>query len=149
MFVPNVFQTAYQTCPLDLHTDAFFHSRASEINRRLVEIENGAAGAIIQSVDAEERARGTCIIGLDWGYEVAHLLEIAECFQGAALAVVCRVLAQEYRRYAAALDPRADGGWTRGGLVPCGGEGGENKIDLRRFTSHLSLHDAASGSRRK
>lgn len=97
MFVPNVFQTAYQTCPLDLHTDAFFHSRASEINRRLVEIENGAAGAIIQSVDAEERARGTCIIGLDWGYEVAHLLEIAECFQGAALAVVCRVLAQEYR----------------------------------------------------
>ena len=30
-YIPNVFQTPYQTCPLDLHTDAFYPSRASEI----------------------------------------------------------------------------------------------------------------------
>ncbi|EEY19789.1 conserved hypothetical protein [Verticillium alfalfae VaMs.102] len=32
LYVPNVFQTAYQTCPLDLHTDSFYPTRASEIN---------------------------------------------------------------------------------------------------------------------
>lgn len=41
VYMPNVFQTAYQTCPLDLHTDGFFATRASELNHRLVEIANG------------------------------------------------------------------------------------------------------------
>jgi len=41
IYIPNVFQTPFQTCPLDLHTDAFYPARASEINHRLVEIANG------------------------------------------------------------------------------------------------------------
>ena len=49
-FVPNVFQTPFQTCPLDLHTDAFYMSRASEINHRLVDIANGEAERIICEV---------------------------------------------------------------------------------------------------
>lgn len=47
LYIPNVFQTAYQTCPLDLHTDTFFPARASEINHRLVEISNGEALSLI------------------------------------------------------------------------------------------------------
>ncbi|KAH9220383.1 hypothetical protein DL95DRAFT_329579 [Leptodontidium sp. 2 PMI_412] len=97
VYIPNVFQTAYQTCPLDLHTDAFFPSRASEINHRLVEIENGAAADIIRAVDAREREKRTCAIGLNWDFELHDLLEIVSCFDGQALATVCKVMAEEYR----------------------------------------------------
>ncbi|KAL2065113.1 hypothetical protein VTL71DRAFT_4253 [Oculimacula yallundae] len=97
VYIPNVFQTAYQTCPLDLHTDAFFPSRASEINHRLVEIENGSAADIIRAVDTREREKRTCAIGLNWDFELDDLLEIVSCFDGQALATVCKVMAEEYR----------------------------------------------------
>lgn len=96
LYVPNVFQTAYQTCPLDLHTDAFYPTRASEINHRLVEIANGAAPRLIEEVDNRERERRTCVVGLNWDYQLEDLLELADCFDGAALATVCKVMAQEY-----------------------------------------------------
>ena len=95
-YVPNVFQTAYQTCPLDLHTDAFYPARASAINHRLVEIANGGAAALIARVDSRERERRTCVVGLNWDYDLDDLLELAACFNGAALAAVCKVVAQEY-----------------------------------------------------
>ncbi|TVY78448.1 Fanconi-associated nuclease 1-like protein [Lachnellula suecica] len=97
LYIPNVFQTAYQICPLDLHTDAFFPSRASEINHRLVKIANGDAADLIRSVNERERERKTCVIGLNWDFELDDLLEIVSCFEGAALATVCKVMAQEYR----------------------------------------------------
>lgn len=95
-YVPNVFQTPYQTCPLDLHTDAFYPSRLSEINARLNEISNGDAPGIIQRIYNDHHERRTCVVGLDWSYDVADLLEIAQCFDGEALAMVCKVMAQEY-----------------------------------------------------
>lgn len=98
LYVPNVFQTAYQTCPLDLFTDAFFPTRASEINHRLVEIANGEAPRIVRDVDAAHRERRTCVVGLNWDYEVDDLAELASCFRGEALAAVCKVMAQEYRQ---------------------------------------------------
>ncbi|KAI5291531.1 hypothetical protein KEM54_003952 [Ascosphaera aggregata] len=96
--VPNVFQTEYQTCPLDLHTDSFYPSRMSEINRRLVEISNGGATEFIKAVHHAEYDRKTCIVGLDWTYELEDLREIAECFNGEALAIICKVLAQDYQQ---------------------------------------------------
>ncbi|KAI5286031.1 Fanconi-associated nuclease 1, partial [Ascosphaera acerosa] len=96
--VPGVFQTEYQTCPLDLHTDSFYPARMSEINHRLVEISNGEARRYIEAVHAAEYERRTCIVGLDWSYELADLQEIAECFPGEALATVCKVLAQDYQQ---------------------------------------------------
>ena len=79
-YVPNVFQTAYQTCPLDLHTDAFFSSRESEINHRLAEISNGEAGHILKEVWDRESEKATCVVGLDWSFPLEDLLEIIECF---------------------------------------------------------------------
>ncbi|KAI1368545.1 VRR-NUC domain-containing protein [Xylaria arbuscula] len=96
LYIPNVFQTAYQTCPLDLHTDAFYPTRASEINHRLVEIANGMAPQLIKKVDERERERRTCVVGLNWDYELEDLLELANCFDSEALATVCKVMAQEY-----------------------------------------------------
>jgi Fanconi-associated nuclease 1 len=95
-YVPNVFQTPFQTCPLDLHTDAFFPSRISEINARLNGISNGDAKRIIEGVWNGHNERRTCVVGLDWNFEKEDLLEIAECFDGEALATVCKVMAQEY-----------------------------------------------------
>jgi fanconi-associated nuclease 1 len=98
LYIPNVFQTAFQTCPLDLHTDAFFPARASEINHRLAEIANGGAEAIVRRVHAEHHERRTCVVGLNWDFGADDLAELAGCFRGEALAAVCKVMAQEYRQ---------------------------------------------------
>lgn len=97
-YIPNVFQTPYQTCPLDLHTDAFYPSRASEINHRLVEIANGDASRLLQEVYDREHEKQTCVVGIDWSYDLDDLLEIVKCFQGEALATICKVMAQEYQQ---------------------------------------------------
>ncbi|KAJ5709575.1 hypothetical protein N7493_009866, partial [Penicillium malachiteum] len=97
-YVPNVFQTPFQTCPLDLHTDVFYPSRASEINHRLVEITNGDAERIIREIHTREAAAQPCAIGIDWSFELDDLIEIAQYFRGEALATICKVMAQEYQQ---------------------------------------------------
>ncbi|KAJ5263669.1 hypothetical protein N7478_011274 [Penicillium angulare] len=97
-YVPNVFQTPFQTCPLDLHTDVFYPSRASEINHRLVEITNGDAKRIIRDIHTREAAAQPCAIGIDWSFELDDLIEIVQCFRGEALATICKVMAQEYQQ---------------------------------------------------
>ncbi|KKZ63485.1 hypothetical protein EMCG_02216 [[Emmonsia] crescens] len=97
-YVPNVFQTPYQTCPLDLHTDSFYPTRASEINHRLAQIANGDAEQFIREVHDREAEKETCAIGIDWSFELSDLVEIVQCFRGEALATVCKVMAQEYQQ---------------------------------------------------
>ncbi len=97
-YAPNVFQTAYQMCPLDLFSDAFYTTRSSEIHTRLADISNGGAEAIFQRVWAEHHERKTCVVGLSWEYEYADLCEIIRCFGGEELATVCKVMAQEYQQ---------------------------------------------------
>ncbi|KAG8527045.1 uncharacterized protein KY384_008474 [Bacidia gigantensis] len=97
-YIPNVFQTPYQTCPLDLHTDAFYPSRISEINHRLVEIANGDAERILREVYNAHSEKQTCVVGLRWDYEFEDLLEIVRCFRGEALATLCKIMAQEYQQ---------------------------------------------------
>ncbi len=97
-YVPNVFQTPFQTCPLDLHTDAFFPSRFSEINQRLNDISNGQGVDILKKTHEEQHERQTCVVGIDWGFEIDDLVEIVECFQGEALSTICKVMAQEYQQ---------------------------------------------------
>lgn len=96
LYLPNVFQTAFQTCPLDLHTDAFYTSRLSEINARLAEVSNGDAERIVGEVWGRECERRTCVVGLDWGFDVRDLKGICRAFRGERLAAVLRVMAQEY-----------------------------------------------------
>lgn len=104
IYIPNVFQTPFQTCPLDLHTDAFYPARASEINHRLVEIANGEGARILKEVYEREHERRTCVVGLNWDFEIEDLLELVACFEGEALAAVCKVVVQDYK--------------SRGGGVP-------------------------------
>ena len=96
-YCPNVFQTPFQACPLDLHTDAFYPTRASEINHRLAEISNGSAEHIFREAYMQHSERKTCIVGIDWNYDFDDLLEIIQCFRSEALAVLCKTMAQEYQ----------------------------------------------------
>lgn len=141
LYIPNVFQTAYQTCPLDLHTDVFFPTRASEINHRLVEIENGGAEQLLRSVWERENERRTDVIGLNWDYEIDDLVDLVRCFEGDALAAICKVMAQEYRQ--------------RGGGVPdlilwrtnAPGDEGEHKGEVM-FVEVKSENDRLSETQR-
>lgn len=94
--IPGVFQTPFQTAPLDLASDAFYPARASEINHRLAHIRNGGAADLICAVDGAHRARETWCVGLKWTYTRADLLEIVECLGGDALASLLRLFAEEY-----------------------------------------------------
>lgn len=96
-YAPNVFQTACQTCPLDLHTDAFYPTRAGELEKRFAEIANGEGRGILRRVWEEHGGRRTCVVGLSWEFELQDLLEIVGCFRGEQLAGICKVMAQEYR----------------------------------------------------
>ncbi|ETN37156.1 uncharacterized protein HMPREF1541_08146 [Cyphellophora europaea CBS 101466] len=96
-YLPNVFQTAYQTCPLDLHTDGFYSARISEINARVNDLSNGMAAEIMQRTWSEHYEQRTCIVGVRWDdYELSDLLEIVGCFAGQSLGTIMRVMAQEY-----------------------------------------------------
>ena len=95
-YIPNVFQTPYQTCPLDLHTDAFYPSRSSLIAHRLADISNGSAQEILQVVYDQHQEKQTCIVGIDWSFPIEDLQEIVQCFQPEALSTVCKVMVQEY-----------------------------------------------------
>ncbi|KAL2444548.1 hypothetical protein ABEF95_017042 [Exophiala dermatitidis] len=96
-YIPNVFQTAYQTCPLDLHTDTFFPARMPEILGRINQISNGEAAKIAREVWDEHYERRTCIVGVQWdGFDRDDLLELIECWDGSALGTVMLVMAQDY-----------------------------------------------------
>ncbi|KAL5596905.1 uncharacterized protein BROUX77_006853 [Berkeleyomyces rouxiae] len=95
--VPNVFQTAFQNCPLDLFSDTFYATRAGEINRRLALISNGGASDLVADVSARERPRRTSVVGLNWDFAAEDIQQLVRCFPPAALAMVCTVLAQDYR----------------------------------------------------
>lgn len=104
-YIPNVFQTAYQTCPLDLHTDSFYSSRVAEILGRTNQISNGEAVHIAQRVWDDNFDRRTCIIGVRWDeFEREDICELLACWNSQALATVMLVMAQEYQ--------------SRGGGVP-------------------------------
>ncbi|PSK42531.1 hypothetical protein B9Z65_4445 [Elsinoe australis] len=95
-YVPNVFQTEFQTCPLDLHTDSFYPTRMREVEERLREVGNGKAAEIVGRFYEENRERRTCVVGVDWGFDEAEVREIVGCWGAEALATVLKVLAQEY-----------------------------------------------------
>jgi fanconi-associated nuclease 1 len=77
--IPGAFETPYQTAPLDIFEDTFYHAREELIEKRLDEISRNDARQIIQNVDDEHRERGTWCLGVRWDlFPKEDLLEIAE-----------------------------------------------------------------------
>lgn len=95
--VPGVFQSPFQSAPLDLHTDSFYTSRESTIMKRLEEVRNGKAGLIIKDNYIREHQRKTFCVGLNWSYTCEMLLEIVDCINDNGLAQIFLALTQDYK----------------------------------------------------
>ncbi|KAI9222772.1 VRR-NUC domain-containing protein [Blastocladiella britannica] len=95
--VPGVFESQYQTAPLDLvSADHFYAARKPLIDAKLDRIRNAEAAAILTDVDERERERGTVVTGVQWTYPLEDLVVIAEGIGGAALASILLTLALDY-----------------------------------------------------
>lgn len=95
--VDGAFETAYQREPLDLPTDVFAVARRDAIDARLAAIAATGGVAILRAADARERPRRTQAVACRWDdYTADELAEIAECIGGAALALLCGLLCEEW-----------------------------------------------------
>lgn len=146
LYIPNVFQTAYQMCPLDLHTDAFYPVRASEINHRLVEITNGEGPRLIRQVWERESEKRTSVVGLNWDFDIEDLVELVECFEGSALAAVCKVMAQEYRQRGGGIPDLIL--WRTRDTTGNGGDGPAKSKGEVMFSEVKSANDRLSDTQR-
>ncbi|PJF16464.1 hypothetical protein PSACC_03710 [Paramicrosporidium saccamoebae] len=98
---PDVFQTPYQTAPLDLSTDAFYRVRKTAIETRLTQIGEGAAPQLL--VDSYYPFYGCQALGVLWEeYPLDALLDICHAL-GPALSPLLRVLAEDYGHSSAGL----------------------------------------------
>ncbi|KAL7751130.1 hypothetical protein RI367_003334 [Sorochytrium milnesiophthora] len=93
----GVFETEFQTQPLDLQTDAFYLAREERIRKRLNEIAAGRHLEILRRVDSRERERRSLCTGVRWDYAPDVLESVAQGLGGPALAAVCRVMAEDHR----------------------------------------------------
>ncbi|KAL2885427.1 Fanconi-associated nuclease 1-like protein [Ceratocystis lukuohia] len=129
LFLPvaNVFQTAFQSCPLDLFTDTFYATRAGEINRRLAVISNGGGNDLVSAVLEREGPRRTCVIGLNWDFSPDDILQLIQCFPPAALAAMCTILAQDYRMRCGGMPDLLL--WRERSRPKCGDGDGDGEAD--------------------
>ncbi|KAH8921403.1 hypothetical protein BT69DRAFT_1221552 [Atractiella rhizophila] len=102
--IEGVFETSFQSAPLDLATDAFCITRAESISKRLAEIGRGEAAVILEEVDDREREKKTCCVGLHWDrYAKQDLLEVVQCLGPKALVCICKVFAEEWGHRASGM----------------------------------------------
>ncbi|KAG1743414.1 hypothetical protein EDB19DRAFT_1907050 [Suillus lakei] len=95
--IPGAFETPFQTAPLDIAEDAFYHARRDPIETRLKELEDGRGEEIVNRVEGEHRARKTWCVGVDWELvEEGEIVEIVRCLGGRALSVICQLLCEDY-----------------------------------------------------
>lgn len=77
--VKGVFETPYQSAPLDIVDDSFYYSRKEKFDKRMDEIRAGKAAEIITRHDTKYRPKGTWAIGVRWDIcELQDLVEIVE-----------------------------------------------------------------------
>ncbi|KAI8883044.1 hypothetical protein K501DRAFT_219991 [Backusella circina FSU 941] len=94
--IPGVFETPYQSAPLDLHSGDFFEARLEIISQVLLEISDGDYLSILKTAYDRECPKNTMCVGINWKYELDDLLEIAECIGPNSLASLCKLLFEEF-----------------------------------------------------
>ncbi|KAG0701782.1 hypothetical protein DFH29DRAFT_982609 [Suillus ampliporus] len=83
--IPGAFETPFQTAPLDIAEDAFYHARRDIIDARLKELEDGRGEDIVKKVEAEHKALKTWCVGVDWDLvEEGEIVEIVRTTLGVA-----------------------------------------------------------------
>ncbi|EGG09831.1 uncharacterized protein MELLADRAFT_103952 [Melampsora larici-populina 98AG31] len=98
--VPGVFETSYQSAPLDLFTDAFAIVRSNLIKETIESFQKEGIGKIketlIKTYERESEKKTWCI-GIHWErYGMNELLEILECLGCLEICKLLKVLSEEY-----------------------------------------------------
>ncbi|KAH0862274.1 hypothetical protein HID58_079485 [Brassica napus] len=100
--VPGVFQTRFQTAPLDLDTESFYLTRKETIESQLERVANGMAEEIL--IISYETHRGTACRGVAWErFSLEELRAAVACVGGKCVASLCRYLAQDYRSWCSGM----------------------------------------------
>ncbi|KAG7599800.1 HIRAN domain [Arabidopsis suecica] len=100
--VPGVFQTRFQTAPLDLETESFYLTRKDTIESQLEKVANGMAEEIL--IISYETHRGTACRGVAWDrFSLEELRAAVACVGGVCIASLCRHLAQDYRSWCSGM----------------------------------------------
>ncbi|CAA7048148.1 unnamed protein product [Microthlaspi erraticum] len=100
--VPGVFQTRFQTAPLDLETESFYLTRKETIESQLEKVANGMAEEIL--IISYEIHRGTACRGVAWErFSLEELRAAVACVGGVCVASLCRYLAQDYRNWCSGM----------------------------------------------
>jgi Fanconi-associated nuclease 1 len=93
--IPGVFHSPFQVRPLDLYTEYFYIARQDKIEKRLIEIEQGRATEIIETISSSYRSANTCGYGVNWKrFTDLQIMQIAECMGGTVLARICECFAR-------------------------------------------------------
>ncbi|XP_010461651.1 PREDICTED: fanconi-associated nuclease 1 homolog isoform X2 [Camelina sativa] len=100
--VPGVFQTRFQTAPLDLETESFYLNRKEMIESQLEKVANGMAEEIL--IISYETNRGTACRGVVWErFTLEELRAAVACVGSVCVASLCRHLAQDYRSWCSGM----------------------------------------------
>ncbi|CAM6105052.1 unnamed protein product [Calypogeia fissa] len=100
--VPDVFQTPFQTSPLDLDTEVFFPARQSLIEAQLAAIAEGDIEALL--ANTWTRHKGTMCRGVNWErHSLEELQTIALCIGGPGLSTICKLLAEDHAGWTAGM----------------------------------------------
>ncbi|KIP06053.1 hypothetical protein PHLGIDRAFT_128521 [Phlebiopsis gigantea 11061_1 CR5-6] len=95
--IPGAFETPYQVSPLDIGSDTFYLARRELIDARLARIAAGDALEIGLATWDRESAGKTWCVGLRWDLLTREdWEEILAYWEPAALALVCRTLAEDF-----------------------------------------------------
>ncbi|KAK3128494.1 hypothetical protein QOZ80_6BG0462570 [Eleusine coracana subsp. coracana] len=98
----DVFQSKFQTAPLDLETDDFYKLRKDIIESQLKKIQDGMAEEML--ISSWELHQGTSCRGVNWDrHSLADLRAIVACIGGNLLASLLRHLAVDYRSWSSGM----------------------------------------------
>ncbi|KAJ3187051.1 hypothetical protein HDU85_007089 [Gaertneriomyces sp. JEL0708] len=103
----SVFQTRFQTHPLDLFTDGFFFDREASINSRCEEIcswDTQTFQAKVLEADTRFRVRKIRAVGFAWDtLDGDNFTEIVRCMQPRPVVAVLKCMATSYKDHSGGL----------------------------------------------
>ncbi|RCV20463.1 hypothetical protein SETIT_4G057700v2 [Setaria italica] len=100
--IQDVFQSKFQTAPLDLETDYFYKSRKDLAESQLKKIQEGMAEEML--ISSWELHQGTSCRGVNWDrHSLTDLRAVVACIGGHRLALLLRHLAVDYRSWSSGM----------------------------------------------
>lgn len=100
--ISHVFQTPFQSYPLDLTTHAFYERRKEKLENILSKMMDSNGMEYVENIilDRFEHHFGVQCIGVNWSnWTAIELINVVKCFGTQSIAVILRQLAKDWSRY--------------------------------------------------